>query len=227
MVGLKSFMKNTLQKIIANSLVWYIAGAVTIICIFWRPWEVPFDVLPLKPVQTIVQETEAKAQPAEQLVKRLEIENRLKGDSVAVFKSKWKDAVAENTRLRKMAAPASRMHIDFYEAHAERMQELSNGTAEDYITEIQTAAANSDTACAQTIGAMERQQLKTDSLYQSQRFISGIYKTGFEQMKEAASARDLQIKQLNKKLRWQKVQNVSFKVVAIAVAALVIKNQIK
>lgn len=178
------------------------------------------DLSPVKKVETIAAETETKAAPVETSIAKWEGEKQLIRDSVAGFKAKWMAAVFEKGKIKEQLKEISKRGVAKHDTpNYPEIPDVSNGTAEDYL--------NTDSLCAETIGAMERQALKNDSLLQAHKFLSAVYKLGFNQMKEAAQTRDAQIKQLNKKLRWQKVQATTLKVAAIAAAAIVIKNQLK
>ncbi len=191
------------------------------------------DVLPTTPTKEIVQQTEDKAQPVEKKIDSLTKIYEKSRDSLTVLKFKWQAAVAENKRLRGMRAPSHRMHIDFTERKTALSEnsplkiEEPNGTAEDFISETQTAAQIADSLCAETIGAMERREAITDSLYQSQKAIAEIFRQGFNNLAQQSQLKDAAIKSLNKQLKWQKVQATGLKVAAIAIAAIVIKNNIK
>lgn len=191
------------------------------------------DVLPTIPTKEIVQQTEDKAQPQEKKIDSLTKIYEKSRDSITVLKFRWQAAVAENKRLREMRAPSHRMHIDFTERKAALNEnsplkiEEPNGTAEDFISETQTAAQIADSLCAETIGAMERREAITDSLYQSQKAIAEIFRQGFNNLAQQSQLKDAAIKSLNKQLKWQKVQATGLKVAAIAIAAVVIKNNIK
>lgn len=193
------------------------------------------DVLPTTPTKEIVQQTEDKAQPVEKKIDSLTKIYEKSRDSLTVLKFKWQAAVAENKRLRGMRAPSHRMHIDFVEpsepfTNIKNLEELGshwNGTAEDYISETQTAAQIADSLCAETIGAMERREAIADSIYQSQKTIAEIFRQGFNNLAQQSQLKDAAIKSLNKQLKWQKVQATGLKVAAIAIAAIVIKNNIK
>lgn len=191
------------------------------------------DVLPTIPTKEIVQQTEDKAQPQEKKIDSLTKIYEKSRDSITVLKFRWQAAVAENKRLREMRAPSHRMHIDFTERKAALNEnsplkiEEPNGTAEDFISETQTAAQIADSLCAETIGAMERRGAITDSLYQSQKTIAEIFRQGFNNLAQQSQLKDAAIKSLNKQLKWQKVQATGLKVAAIAIAAIVIKNNIK
>lgn len=200
------------------------------------------DVLPTTPTKEIVQQTEDKAQPVEKKIDSLTKIYEKSRDSLTVLKFKWQAAVAENKRLRGMRAPSHRMHIDFTErktalsensepfTNIKNLEELGshwNGTAEDYISETQTAAQIADSLCAETIWAMERREAIADSIYQSQKTIAEIFRQGFNNLAQQSQLKDAAIKSLNKQLKWQKVQATWLKVAAIAIAAIVIKNNIK
>ena len=205
------------------------------------------DVLPTTPTKEIVQQTEDKVQPVENKIDSLTKVYEKSRDSLTVLKFKWQAAVAENKRLREMRAPSHRMHVDFLpkfdnmafvrngiyidsSANPVTLGDsviYTNGTAEDYITETQTAAQIADSLCAETIGAMERRGAITDSLYQSQKTIAEIFRQGFNNLAQQSQLKDAAIKSLNKQLKWQKVQATGLKVAAIAIAAVVIKNNIK
>jgi hypothetical protein len=137
-------------------------------------------------------------QPVEKKIDSLTKIYEKSRDSITVLKFKWQAAVAENNRLREMRAPSHRMHIDFIEP--------TNGTAEDYISELQQAAANSDTSCANLLATMERREAIADSLYQSQKVIAEIFRQGFNNLAQQSQLKDAAIKSLNKQLKWQKVQ---------------------
>lgn len=190
------------------------------------------NVLPTTPVKEIVQQTEDKARPLEKSIDSLTKVYQKSRDSITVLKFKWQLAVAENKRLREIKASSYKPPVDINKPAEEilnidKLGNIRNGNAEDFITATQIAAQLADSLCAETIGAMEHREAIADSLYQSQKTISEILRQGFNNLAQQSQLKDAAIKNLNRQLKWQKVQATGLKVAAIAIAAIVIKNNIK
>ena len=190
------------------------------------------NVLPTTPVKEIVQQTEDKARPLEKSIDSLTKVYQKSKDSITVLKFKWLSAVAENKRLREIKASSYKPPVDINKPAEEilnidELGNIRNGNAEDFITATQIAAQLADSLCAETIGAMEHREAIADSLYQSQKTISEILRHGFNNLAQQSQLKDAAIKNLNRQLKWQKVQATGLKVAAIAIAAIVIKNQFR
>lgn len=171
----------------------------------------------------IKQEVKEAVQPADHKIDSLEKERK---ELVKVAKSlseKLLLAQYENKRLRAKVSnsiPLGELKIEPSSNDGYNPQDNTD------LVEITTAAAASDSICNEVIANLQDQLINSDSVSFQKDIKIAAYKTGFEKMGEVVTAREYDIKQLNKKLKWQKVQNIGLKAVIIGAAALIIKNSL-
>ena len=180
------------------------------------------DVLPVKTVAEIKQEVDAEVNPAEDRIKVLSQERaNLQADN-KTMEQKLFAAWQENKRLRS---------LKFKENSEKIKEEIKEGNYSDIpegsgCTEIANAAALSDSICADVINNLH-DQIGTQDSIDSERLVQiAAFKKGLENMADNSLQKDVVIKAINKKLKWQKVQNLGLKAVVIAGAVFILKNNL-
>ena len=180
------------------------------------------DVLPVKSVAEITQEVATTVNPAEDKIKALSQERaKLQADN-KTMEQKLFAAWQENKRLRS---------LKFKENSEKIKEEIKEGNYSDIpegsgCTEIANAAALSDSICADVINNLH-DQIGTQDSIDSERLVQiAAFKKGLENMADNSLQKDVVIKAINKKLKWQKVQNLGLKAVVIAGAVFILKNNL-
>ena len=181
------------------------------------------DVLPVKSVAEIKQEVATTVNPAEDRIKVLSQERaKLQADN-KTMEQKLFAAWQENKRLRS---------LKFKENSEKIKEEIKEGNYSDIpegsgCTEIANAAALSDSICADVINNLH-DQIGTQDSIDSERLVQiAAFKKGLENMADNSLQKDQVIKGINKKLKWQKAQNIGLKAVVIAGAVFILKNNLK
>jgi len=181
------------------------------------------DVLPVKTVAEIKQEVAAEVNPAEDKIKALLQERAKLQTDNKTMEQKLFAAWQENKRLRSLKVKENSEKIK---------EEIKEGNYSDIpegsgCTEIANAAALSDSICADVINNLH-DQIGTQDSIDSERLVQiAAFKKGLEQMADNSLQKDAVIKAINKKLKWQKAQNLGLKAVVIAGAVFILKNNLK
>ena len=181
------------------------------------------DVLPVKTVAEIKQEVAAEVNPAEDKIKALLQERAKLQTDNKTMEQKLFAAWQENKRLRSLKVKENSEKIK---------EEIKEGNYSDIpegsgCTEIANAAALSDSICADVINNLHDQIGTQDSIDQQRQVQIAAFKKGLEDMADNSLQKDAVIKAINKKLKWQKVQNLGLKAVVIAGAVFILKNSLK
>ena len=180
------------------------------------------DVLPVKSVAEIKQEVATTVNPAEDRIKVLSQEKAKLVTDNKTMEQKLFAAWQENKRLRS---------LKFKENSEKIKEEIKEGNYSDIpegsgCTEIANAAALSDSICADVINNLH-DQIGTQDSIDSERLVQiAAFKKGLENMADNSLQKDVVIKAINKKLKWQKVQNLGLKAVVIAGAVFILKNNL-
>ena len=180
------------------------------------------DVLPVKTVAEIKQEVAAEVNPAEDKIKALLQERAKLQTDNKTMEQKLFAAWQENKRLRSLKVKENSEKIK---------EEIKEGNYSDIpegsgCTEIANAAALSDSICADVINNLH-DQIGTQDSIDSERLVQiAAFKKGLENMADNSLQKDVVIKAINKKLKWQKVQNLGLKAVVIAGAVFILKNNL-
>lgn len=199
---------------IINKLIFVAIGFV-ICLLLWRPWETLITPAVLKPVEQIKQEIKEAVVPAEAKADSFNTVIRLLvKDNTTMEKNLWA-AWKENERLKTKLSQ-----------QGEAAVVISNGTAADF-TEVLQAATNSDSLCREVVGNLHQQIDAKDSVIFQKTVSNMALQKGFDDMVQNSMQKDAAMKQLNKKLKWQKVQAWGFKGVAAAAVIFIIKNNLK
>jgi len=181
------------------------------------------DVLPVKTVAEIKQEVAAEVNPAEDKIKALLQERAKLQTDNKTMEQKLFAAWQENKRLRSLKVKENSEKIK---------EEIKEGNYSDIpegsgCTEIANAAALSDSICADVINNLH-DQIGTQDSIDSERLVQiAAFKKGLENMADNSLQKDAVIKAINKKLKWQKAQNLGLKAVVIAGAVFILKNNLK
>ena len=181
------------------------------------------DVLPVKTVAEIKQEVAAEVNPAEDKIKALLQERAKLQTDNKTMEQKLFAAWQENKRLRSLKVKENSEKIK---------EEIKEGNYSDIpegsgCTEIANAAALSDSICADVINNLHDQIGTQDSIDQQRQVQIAAFKKGLEDMADNSLQKDAVIKAINKKLKWQKAQNLGLKAVVIAGAVFILKNSLK
>ena len=180
------------------------------------------DVLPVKSVAEIKQEVATTVNPAEDRIKALSQERaKLQADN-KTMEQKLFAAWQENKRLRslKVKENSEKFKEEIKEGNYPDIPEGSD------CTEIANAAALSDSICADVINNLH-DQIGTQDSIDSERLVQiAAFKKGLENMADNSLQKDAIIKGINKKLKWQKAQNLGLKAVVIAGAVFILKNNL-
>jgi len=180
------------------------------------------DFLPVKTVAEIKQEVATEVNPAEDRIKALSQEKAKLQTDNKTMEQKLFAAWQENKRLRS---------LKFKENSEKIKEEIKEGNYSDIpegsgCTEIANAAALSDSICADVINNLH-DQIGTQDSIDSERLVQiAAFKKGLENMADNSLQKDVVIKAINKKLKWQKVQNLGLKAVVIAGAVFILKNNL-
>jgi len=180
------------------------------------------DVLPVKTVAEIKQEVAAEVNPAEDKIKALLQERAKLQTDNKTMEQKLFAAWQENKRLRSLKVKENSEKIK---------EEIKEGNYSDIpegsgCTEIANAAALSDSICADVINNLH-DQIGTQDSIDSERLVQiAAFKKGLEDMADNSLQKDAIIKGINKKLKWQKAQNLGLKAVVIAGAVFILKNNL-
>jgi len=181
------------------------------------------DVLPVKTVAEIKQEVAAEVNPAEDKIKALLQERAKLQTDNKTMEQKLFAAWQENKRLRS---------LKFKENSEKIKEEIKEGNYSDIpegsgCTEIANAAALSDSICADVINNLH-DQIGTQDSIDSERLVQiAAFKKGLENMADNSLQKDAVIKGINKKLKWQKAQNLGLKAIVITAAVFIVKNNLK
>ena len=181
------------------------------------------DVLPVKSVAEIKQEVATTVNPSEDKIKALSQERAKLVTDNKTMEQKLFAAWQENKRLRS---------LKFKENSEKIKEEIKEGNYSDIpegsgCTEIANAAALSDSICADVINNLH-DQIGTQDSIDSERLVQiAAFKKGLENMADNSLQKDAIIKGINKKLKWQKAQNIGLKAVVIAGAVFILKNNLK
>jgi len=181
------------------------------------------DVLPVKTVAEIKQEVAAEVNPSEDKIKALLQERAKLQTDNKTMEQKLFAAWQENKRLRSLKVKENSEKIK---------EEIKEGNYSDIpegsgCTEIANAAALSDSICADVINNLHDQIGTQDSIDQQRLVQIAAFKKGLENMADNSLQKDEVIKGINKKLKWQKAQNLGLKAVVIAGAVFILKNNLK
>ena len=180
------------------------------------------DVLPVKSVAEIKQEVATTVNPAEDRIKVLSQERAKLQTENKTMEQKLFAAWQENKRLRS---------LKFKENSEKIKEEIKEGNYSDIpegsgCTEIANAAALSDSICADVINNLH-DQIGTQDSIDSERLVQiAAFKKGLENMADNSLQKDQVIKGINKKLKWQKAQNLGLKAMVIAGAVFILKNNL-
>lgn len=208
--------KPNLQKILNSSLLVLLGVVITLL--FWRPWEEMVNLNPTK-TQIIVRETKANTEGYQKKIDTLETRATIYFTRATEAEKRLYAAQQENKRLAKVSnSTPLKSNIP-----ADSSNEPINDT---YSAQISEAAATSDSICNEVITDLHNSIYTKDSIITFQELKYQGLQGGFNQLIQNDQLKDLQIKSINKKLKWQKVQNIGFKAIAATVVALVIKNNL-
>lgn len=203
---------------IINTILWVAVGFVICLCIFWRPWENVIDTIVTKPVETIKKEINEVVVPSQKKIDSfVSVVSLLKSENNIIEKNlwaAWKENERLNKKFHKLIKDTGNIVISL------------NGSADDF-TEVLSATADSDSLCMEAIDNLNKQVNLKDSIIMQDLFINIALKKGFDEMVTNSLQKDAAMKQLNKKLKWQKLQSIGFKATAAVLIGLVIKNNIK
>jgi len=210
-----------LQTKALNTAVWFAAGFVVCL-LFCRPWEDITDVLPVKTVAEIKQEVAAEVNPAEDRIKALLQERAKLVTDNKTMEQKLFAAWQENKRLKGIAG------------HFQQISDISTKSVEDFdgnsqqtdCSEIANAAALSDSICADVINNLHDQIGTQDSIDHQRQVQIAAFIKGLENMADNSLQKDAVIKGINKKLKWQKAQNLGLKAIVITAAVFILKNNL-
>ena len=200
----------------------------TIILLIWWMQQPVTDITPVK-TKDIVQEVKKQVAPVDSTIYQLTKEYKKSRDSITDLKMKWYAAVQENKRLRSFNLTK---FVKSENVNCPKNSDNSNepinttNSAQDYITDLQTASQLADSLCAKTIGHFEVALIQCDSLKELEHNRAEIYKTGMDKLLTNDALKDQLIKSINKKLKWQRLQNIGLKAAVVTAIALVIKNNL-
>ncbi len=198
------------------------------------------DVLPVKTVAEIKQEVAAEVNPAEDRIKALSQEKAKLVTDNKTMEQKLFAAWQENKRLKAVSAKNAQAQKWSNSTTLKSIEndeiELSGNPGQlegeqDFtptvsISEIVAAAALSDSICADVINNLHDQIGTQDSIEQQRLVQIAAFKKGLENMADNSLQKDAVIKGINKKLKWQKAQNLGLKAVVIAGAVFILKNNL-
>lgn len=201
-------MKNEFLHKLFGTLLWVAVGFI-ICLIFWRPWE-----------QVIITSGPTAAEIVKHTVEPAKVID-------TAIKQKAKEVTGQDGRaksLEKQLATAQDK-LKWFMARIDTTdeRESGNGTAKEF-TEV---AAPSIDLCNQVIAVKDSIIANKDTLIEFATVKAKIFEHGFNEMSGLNKQQSEAIKQLNKKFKWQKIQATGLKVVAIAAAAMFIKNNVK
>jgi len=183
------------------------------------------DVLPVKTVAEIKQEVATTVNPAEDRIKVLSQERAKLQTENKTMEQKLFAAWQENKRLRSLKVKENSEKIK--EQFKEEIKEGSYTEIPNDCVEIVAAAALSDSLSAEVINNLHDQIGVQDSIDQQRQVQIAAFKKGLENMADNSLQKDQVIKGINKKLKWQKAQNLGLKAVVIAGAVFILKNSLK
>jgi len=207
---------------ILNTALWIAVGFFACL-LYVNSCQQVNDVLPVKTVAEIKQEVAAEANPAEDRIKALSQEKANLQTDNKTMEQKLFAAWQENKRLRS---------LKFKENSEKIKEEIKEGNYSDIpegsgCTEIANAAALSDSICADVINNLH-DQIGTQDSIDSERLVQiAAFKKGLENMADNSLQKDAVIKGINKKLKWQKAQNLGLKAIVITAAVFIVKNNLK
>ena len=201
----------------------FLLGAITAAIIILIVWYLQQPITDITPVKTkdIVTEVKKQVAPVDSSIYNLTKEYKKSRDSLTDLKMKWYAAVQENKRLRN---DGNYHQKDTF--WREYPSKNDGDLQQDYITDLQISSQLADSLCAKTIGHFEVALIKCDSLKELEHNRAEIYKTGMDKLVSNDALKDQLIKSINKKLKWQRLQNIGLKAAAVTAIALVIKNNL-
>lgn len=192
-----------------------------ILCLLWlRPWE--DKVITTGPTANeIIKHT---VEPAKAID--------------TVIKTKVKETAGMDTRAKELEKKLAVAQADNKKLQA-KIGELKNKPSsetpvntpwqpiDEYANELTYSAINSDSICNELVAVKDSIIANKDTLIDFATVKAKIFEHGFNEMSGLNKQQAEAIKQLNKKFKWQKIQATGLKVVAIAAAAMFIKNNVK
>lgn len=218
----------------------FLLGAITATIIILIVWYLQQPITDITPVKTkdIVTEVKKQLAPVDSSIYNLTKEYKKSRDSLTDLKMKWYAAVQENKRLRLKGDQLAVKNTSFAPEKQDNELIISNGSgvinepinttysAQDYITDLQTASQIADSLCAGTIAHFEVALIQSDSLKEMERNRAEIYKAGMDKLLTNDALKDQLISSLKKENKNYKIQNIGLKAAAVTAIALVIKNNL-
>jgi hypothetical protein len=192
-----------------------------ILCLlFWRPWEQP--IITTGPTANeIIKHTVEPAKAIDTAIK------------TKVKETAGMDSRANNLakKLAQSQAENKDLTAKIGELKNQPSHEVTDNTAkqlgDEYANDLTHSSINSDSICNQLIAVKDSIIANKDTLIDFATVKAQIFEHGFNEMSGLNKQQAEAIKQLNKKFKWQKIQATGLKVVAIAAAAMIIKNNVK
>ena len=216
---------------ILNTALWIAVGFFACL-LYVNSCQQVNDVLPVKTVAEIKQEVAAEANPAEDRIKALSQEKAKLVTDNKTMEQKLFAAWQDNKRLKDVAKRNTPAKVSNSTPLAggvvipDTPEPLENLDKFD-CAEIANAAALSDSLSAEVINNLH-DQIGTQDSIDSERLVQiAAFKKGLENMADNSLQKDAIIKGINKKLKWQKAQNLGLKAVVIAGAVFILKNNLK
>ena len=224
---------------ILNTALWIAVGFFACL-LYVNSCQQVNDVLPVKTVAEIKQEVAAEANPAEDRIKALSQEKANLQTDNKTMEQKLFAAWQENKRLKAVSSKNAQAEKWSNSTTLKSIEndeiELSGNPGQlegeqDFtptvsISEIVAAAALSDSICADVINNLHDQIGTQDSIDQQRQVQIAAFIKGLENMADNSLQKDAVIKSINKKLKWQKAQNLGLKAVVIAGAVFILKNNL-
>jgi hypothetical protein len=204
---MKSFIKPLL----------YMALGFVICLLFWRPWNT-ITVKEIKPIEVIAKEVDHSQDILKDQLDSFKTATvKLEKDN-SIMEKKLYAYWQENKRLKAIAVTEP-VHPDtsgndYY-------------TKDDFIRDLKANAEASDLQCAETVNNLHAIIAVKDSAFTKVQEANTSLLKNFNEAVTSSYFKDENLKVLNKKLKWQKTQNIVFKGAAVAAAIFILKSAIK
>lgn len=200
--------------------IYFFAGCIAFIAIVVFSFSTCGETVnPSLPASTITTPAKSAAAEIDLAADKLKVELKKSKDSITSFKTKWYAAVQENKRLRN-----SRLKIE--SSKPDSSNEPDN-TAADYFTDLSASSTTADSLCEKAITHLETALETSEEINKMEREKSAIFSAAMDKLANNSDLKDKEIKAINKKLKWQKAQNIGLKAVVIAGAVFILKNNLK
>lgn len=201
--------------------IFFVAGFF--LCLILRIGSCEDTVIPTTPAKDIVTPAKVQAKKVDSAINKIAVNYKKTRDTITDLNKKLYAAWQENKRLRSKVSNSTPLENE------QNFTPITTDGAQkgaDYITETQLAAQTADSLCAEAITKYETALSQSDSIASHEKAKADIFQAAMNNLALQSDLKDMAIKSINRKLKWQKVQNVTFKAILIGAAAILIKNQL-